>query len=231
MLCTINWSVYNQNDAEDTGGKVRNSGEGRNVLRNPLILRCDWNKNISRCSRKVSHGRQWWVWCLKSLRSRDWCKSRVLWHEKHGKVSEDIDSSSFACLTLSGGTTALQNPIRECVLRNNCQEIIIMKFISILTVFPMLSLLTMMRLGDSHLHVVFCVLLLAALEIAQKFKCQTVLLEMMFTFYHAHISTSPAFESFAKAEGIYSYLFFIIQIPTVSWKGRVRALSSQILIS
>lgn len=129
-----------------------------------------------------------------------------------------------------GGTTALQNPIRQWVLRNNCQEIIIMKFISILTVFPMLSLLTMMRLGDSHLHVVFCVLL-AALEIAQKFKCQTVLLELMFTFYHAHISTSPAFESFAKAEGIYSYLFFIIRIPTVSWKGRVRALSSQILIS
>lgn len=94
------------------------------------------------------------------------------------------------------------------MFRNNCQEIIIMKFISILTVLPTLSLLTMMRSGDSHLHVVFCVPLIAALEIAQKFKCQIVFLELMFTFYHAHISTSPAFESFAMAKGIYFYLFF-----------------------
>lgn len=73
--------------------------------------------------------------------------------------------------------TAHQCFSRKCVFRNNCQEIIIMKFISILTVFPMLSTLTMMRSGASHLHVVFCVLLPAALEIAPKFKCQTMLLE------------------------------------------------------
>lgn len=52
-----------------------------------------------------------------------------------------------------------------------------MKFISILTVLPMLSALTMMRSGASHLHVVFCVLLPAALEIARNFKCQIALLE------------------------------------------------------
>lgn len=128
--------------------------------------------------------------------------AEVRFHDTKTRISVKKHRFIFI-LKPHSATTALQCFSRKCVFRNNCQEIIIMKFISILTVFPMLSALTMMRSGAAHLHVVSsaCFSCRDSTEI-QMSNCAARV------FYHAHISASPAFESFTKAKGIYFYLFF-----------------------